>query len=419
MPEATRVLAGASVRREPALLDACLTTLKWQELPPDVRLDLCFVDDFLPDQREPGRQLLRDAGSDILSGVEQVATADFSDAAPDTHHWQLSAFERVAANKQRILDRAVKEFYTHVWICDTDLLLDPRTLASMLAVDKPIVAAVYWTRWQAGQNVPAQPQVWLKHPYELQGRGMDAAEFRRKLTARQLTRVWGLGACMLVRTDLLQKGVRYYPLLPELLQAAQHTGLGMFAGEDRTFCTLAERLHADMWADPWPDIFHVYRPDDAQYVPTYMHEMELRTRNRPLYPDYGDDVSLQIMPCEDARVGPQSLRGRLAALRLLPEIESAVRGMQRGDRRLVGVAFPVDYPLAGTGNPAIAGNWLPYRGTRKVVEVHLVDHRPHGLPPVLRDDYADLDGVPADMFMYTNEHAEQLRYGRREEAAGP
>jgi hypothetical protein len=281
----------------------------------------------------------------------------------------------------------------------------------MLAVDKPIVSAVYWTQWNLNQ--PYQPQVWLKHPYELKGRGMDEAEFRRKLTEKRLTQVWGLGACMLVRTDVLAKGVRYHPLLPELVQAAEQTGLGMFAGEDRTLCEIANRLHVDMYADPWPDIFHVYRPADAESIPKYMQEFETRTRNRALYPDYGDDVNLQVMPCEDVRVGQKTFRGRLAALRLLPEIESAVRGMRRGDRRTLSVAFPVDYPLAGTGNPNIPGNWLPYRGTRKVVEVHLVDHKPHRPAPGLREDMIQVDDwVFADAFMYSLEQAEQLRHAR-------
>jgi hypothetical protein len=332
-----KVLVGASCRRDPAVLEKHLQTLLWQTLPPDTTLHLCHVDDFTQEQKKPGRALLKKAGSKILSGVDQVAIVDFNDALDTTHHWEQSAFERVAQNKQLLFDKAVKEGYTHVWICDTDLLLDHTTLSSMLAVQRPCVAAVFWTRWNPG--APSQPQTWLRHPYQLDGRGLSAAEFRRRLVDKQLTRVYGLGACMLVHTDVLKHGAHYWPLLPELVAAG-----GMNAGEDRTFSLLCERLHVDMWADPFPDIFHVYRPEDTELMDVFLQEFQTRQHNDSLYPTYGDYVSLQIVPLEDPHVGGQSIRGRVGQLRLLPEIEQAVLGMRRGDRKVRAYSRPERWP---------------------------------------------------------------------------
>ena len=153
-----KVLCGASVRRDPAVLKAHLKTLRWQKLPSGLQLDLVHVDDLLPEQRVEGMHTLSEAGSRIIAGVAQPDTMDFDDKHPQTHQWQLTAFERVAENKQRLLDLAVAEHYDYVWIVDTDLLLDPYTLWSLYACKKDITAAVYWTRWQAADPI-CHPQV--------------------------------------------------------------------------------------------------------------------------------------------------------------------------------------------------------------------------------------------------------------------
>lgn len=400
-----RILCGASARRDPEVLEQHLKTLTWQVLPKDHTLDLCHVDDFTPDQRDKGRALLEEYGGEILTGEsEGIAVVDFDDSNPSTHLWQISAFERVAKNKQLLFDKAVEEGYDYVWICDTDLILDRTTLWNLIGASKPVTAAVYWTRWQADQQY-VMPQVWLRHPYELSGRGMEYEELRSALANRELLQVWGLGACMLLRTDILQEGkVRYWPLLPELVAAG-----GMNAGEDRTFSLLCERNHVTMWADAWSDVFHVYRPEDIQYIPKYIQHFDIKHKVSALYPTYGDYVNLQIMPCEDPHIPAQSVRGRIGQLKLLPQLESAVLRMQRGDSKLLSLAFPIDFPLTHTGSneqPPI----VPYRANTRIVEVQMIDHQPYGYAPLLQDEMVPVDEYASnDPFKYTQEQAAQLR----------
>ena len=311
----------------------------------------------------------------------------------------------MAQNKQLLFDKAVREDYDYVWICDTDLILDRTTLWSMYYANVPVVAAVYWTRWQADQE-DAQPQVWMQHPYQLTGRGVAYGELRRSLIDKQLVRVWGLGACMLVGTDVLTRGVRYWPLLPELVQAG-----GMMAGEDRTFCVLCERAHVEMYADAWPDIYHVYRPEDEQHIDNHVHEFEVTYEQAALYPTYGDYVSLQAVPLEDAHIpDPVIVRGRVGQLKLLPELEAAVLSMQQGDRRLLRLNYPTDYELAqtfGDGPP------FQYAGHSRVVEFTLVDHKPNSVAPVLRGDVIHIAGCgPIDTFRYTAEQNAHYRAAR-------
>ncbi len=369
-----KILCGASVRKPDHIFDAHRKTLAWQVLPPDVQVDYYHIKDDAP-------------------------TEDFDDNNEITHKWELSAFERVAKNKQKIFDKAVKQNYDYVWICDADLLLDHYTLWSLLSAEQQITAAVYWTRWQPRQ--PAMPQVWLRHPYQLDGRGMDGGEFRSALILRGLQRVWGLGACMLVSTDVLgNKKVRYSPLLPELVKVG-----GMMAGEDRTFCTLAERFHIKMYADAWPDIHHIYRPSDAEDIPKLLEKMEIQHKNQALRPFYGDLISLVIDPLEDVNMGKMSVRGRLGQLKLLPELEAAVKDMRRGEKRLLYLNFPPDYALPATGPELVE-----YRGKRKMVQVELIDFKPYDFPPVLKEDMQPVGRTEwVDSFLYTESQKEHFR----------
>jgi hypothetical protein len=48
--------------------------------------------------------------------------------------------------------------------------------------------------------------------------------------------------------------------------------------------------------------------------------------------------------------------------------------MARGEVRVVPVHFPLSYPFP------------PYRGQRRLIRVTLIDHKPHGYPPVVEDE---------------------------------
>ena len=211
---------------------------------------------------------------------------------------------------------------------------------------------------------------------------------------------------MLVATSVLERGVRYWPLLPELVKAG-----GMMAGEDRTFCVLCERAHVPMYGDAWPDVYHVYRPTDEQHMDSYLHEFEVTHEQAALYPTYGDYVYLQAMPLEDVYLQePIIVRGRVGQLDLLPELEALVLGMSRGDSRLLRLAYPADYELART-----FGDGPPnqYAGQSKIVEFTLVDHKPNTVAPVLRDDVVQIAGCgPIDTFRYQPEQNAHFRAAR-------
>jgi hypothetical protein len=227
----------------------------------------------------------------------------------------------------------------------------------------------------------------LAHPYTLQGNGLDEWEFRRRLIERQITKVFGLGACTLIRREALMRGVSFAPWPGNTME-----GIGQ--GEDRHFCLRAEALHLELTADPWADVFHIYHPSDEALIPEMLERLgrdELGHEHidtglggsdfRPSRPRIGDLISVELHALEQipTQSGPmhaptQLVRGRLGKVGLQPELEQAVLTMERGETRIVPVHFGLDYPFP------------PYRGQRRLIRLTLIDHKPWGFPPVIEQE---------------------------------
>lgn len=361
LPDAreTLVVIGTSVRKNLPILSAHLKSLDWQDLPPRVRLMPVYVPDFIDGQDDARELLMRwvnERGGELLRGHDPTPN-DFSDSHPESHQWSATAMARVGANKNLILQRARELRADYAFYCDSDLILDRTTLASLIASEKPIATAVFWTPWSKGS--PPQPQVWLQHPYGLSGRGMDEAEFRGKLVNRELTRVWGFGACTLIDHRVLGSGIDFSPL-PDIPQN------GLMAGEDRQFCIRAERSHIEAFADGWPDIAHCYHPEDHANIPELVARLGAP---HPRLAGIGDLVSLRLRPLEPMQVGPQRyqglppvlIRGRLGALPLLPELEAAVLTLPRGEQKIVKVAMPLHHAFP------------QFRGKNRLIELSVID----------------------------------------------
>ena len=370
------ICVGTSVRKPLEILKPFLASLDWQDLPARTKLHYAFVPDF-PVQNTDAEAYLRDwvkeRGGDIIRGVPGSA-GDFSDAANfDSHQWAPSSMARVGQNKTRLIKHTLDIKADAFFYVDADLILDTTTVNSLLACEKPIVTAVYWTHWTKRgyetRQIHAAPQVWLTMPYGLSGRGMDEAEFRSKLIGRELTRVWGFGAATLVSRRVLEAGITF-DYLPDVPRD------GLMAGEDRHFCIRCERGHIEAYADPFPDIFHIYHPEI--HVPQIADMAARLSTVHPSVPALGDLVSVKLEALEPvphergwSAIPRQHLRGRIGRLPLMAELEEAVLGMTRGETRVVPVHFPIHYGLQY------------FRGRRRLIRVTLVDVKAWGHAPVI------------------------------------
>jgi hypothetical protein len=170
----------------------------------------------------------------------------------------------------------------------------------------------------------------------------------------------------------LESGVDFTPL-PEVSQD------GLMGGEDRQFCIRAERAHIPMYADPWPDIFHVYHaPEDVASIPEALGRLGMA---HPTKAGLGDLVSLKLEALEPVpsqrgwtNIAPEFARGRLGQLPLMPEIEEAVYELPRGGQRILKVHCPVHHPFGF------------YRNRVRLFRVTLIDAKKFVFPPVVEHE---------------------------------
>jgi hypothetical protein len=346
-----RVLAGAVCRQDPGVLKAHLYTMLWQETR-GVDVDLCYIDDS---EGGSNRGMLEEAGARVLDADPRPPAADYG-VDESGHQWAVPTFYHLAEQKQRILDLAIEGGYDAVFLVDTDLLLAPDTLQSLIDSDEPITSAVFWTKWDPQD--PELPQVWQRHPYGFDGAGWDQSSFLRSLQQRRLVQVRGLGACTFIRADALMSGAAYWPLVEGL------PNWGMWQGEDRHFCVRAERLHIPMYADAWPEVWHCFRP--SQRVELDWQLERLAATTSATVPLSSDLVSFTVEPCEEPNLvgAKEYVRGRLRDLEVVEAIRTTLHDMIAGEERFVRAEFPADWPLEA------------YRGQLKILRVKLLGIHP-------------------------------------------
>lgn len=373
-----KILAGAAVRQNSTVLEAHLRTMLAQEVNKDVEVDFLYVNDLDPD--DPDYMAARDvlfSSTDVTvlntDIFERPEGADYG-VTDATHIWKQPTFEYLGGLKDLLLQHAVANDYDAVWLVDTDLLVGPETLQSLIDSSRPVVSAVFWTSWSPGN--PLLPQVWQRHPYELDGgRTKFAHVFLERLSGRTLLKVGGLGACTLISVEAVKAGLTFNPPIEGLPTD------GMWQGEDRHFCVRAQRLHVELWADAWPDVYHVYRPSDRGNIDEVSKNL---TGRRKRTAELGDLVSFTVEPLTIAPLAGMKLhiRGRLGQLKLLPELEQDLQDMEVGDDILTELHYPTWFPVND------------YAGKSSTIRVKLLDvkyYLPHvGMPWVtsqFQDDF--------------------------------
>lgn len=371
----TRILVASIVNQDPKVFEAFLDCIKWQTGNFDVSRYFLF-DPSMPDDQTAALVEIANRHHALVGEADPKPEGAEYAVTDKTHHWTVPVFYWLGQQKQKLIEYARDNRFDALWLIDSDLLCSPDTLSSLWSTKKDVVSGVFYTKWQT--DAPALPQVWMQHPYEFQGRGIEAHEFLGSLADRQVVRVAGLGACTLIRAAMLDR-VAFWPLVPNLPER------GMWQGEDRHFCITAERNHVELWADAWPDIWHCYRPEQRSSIAAISVALEYANAPRSCGPQVGDLVSFTIEPLEEPQIAgyTEHVRGRLGAIKMLPQIEEELKTMRAGDERLMRVQFPLWYPVPN------------YRGRTKLLRVKLLHVKPLALHPTEGDGA----GTVANYFM--------------------
>ena len=167
---------------------------------------------------------------EIKGNYEIVNTGDLYKKTNNNHLWTHENLSKMHELRNRTIKAA--EGYDYWFSVDTDLVLHPLTLKTLLEADKDIVSELFWTNGWCN--------AWLWD----QSSGM-LDEWKKP----GLYQVGMTGACTLVKRKVFDAGVDYSPI-PCINKALW--------GEDRHFCIRAACYGFEMWADSHYPAEHLY-----------------------------------------------------------------------------------------------------------------------------------------------------------------
>lgn len=268
MNENTKVLIGSPVRQPYHILAGFISFLK-NIIKEGSTINYFFIDD---NDDPNSSNLLKSFSQEVKDKViiEEGEKIDTYVRTEDTHYWKESLIWKIAQYKNKIIDYAKKNSYDYLFLIDSDILLHPKTLSNLINSKKDIISEIFWTKWQA--NTIELPQVWMCDEYsfftkerneilsqeESSKRYMD---FIEKLKKPGVYEIGGLGACTLISSKALHRGVNFDKIYNL-----------SFWGEDRHFCIRAAALGFKLYVDTAYPAYHIYRKEELKGVEQFRNK---------------------------------------------------------------------------------------------------------------------------------------------------
>lgn len=165
----------------------------------------------------------------------------------DTHVWKNKNLYDVATMKNYLLQKTLEEGYDYFFLVDSDIMLQPKTLAHLVKQNKKICSEVFWTRWRPDEE--EMPNAWDHDYYSFTKLG-----YWNKWRHKGLYEVGYSGACILIHRDVVASGVNY-----------SHIPNVSFSNwEDRAFCIRAAVNGYKIYMDTHYPAIHLYREEDVK-----------------------------------------------------------------------------------------------------------------------------------------------------------
>jgi hypothetical protein len=171
----------------------------------------------------------------------------------DRHNWDRKNVDDVIAMKNGLADFALRNNFDYVFMVDSDVIVQTKTLLSLIKEEKQIISEIFWTDWE--NNGLALPNCWYWDSY---GFTIEAMELWKE---KGVYPVGMTGACILIKTDVYKKFNydRIYNI--------------SFDGEDRFFCIRAACNNVEIYIDTKYPATHLYRQSDKE---NYVKSLTMR-----------------------------------------------------------------------------------------------------------------------------------------------
>ena len=167
----------------------------------------------------------------------ETETGEAYEKTGNDHLWTLDLMRKMSDLRNMTITEMLTGGYDYWLSIDTDIVVDPRTLKTLMDADKDIVSEIFWTMAPNGKE---WCNAWMAD---------QAAGMREEWRKPGLYRVGMTGALTLVKRKVFEAGVDYTPI-PNIYQALR--------GEDRHFCVRAACAGFEMWVDSHCPANHLY-----------------------------------------------------------------------------------------------------------------------------------------------------------------
>lgn len=255
-----KILIGSPVRQKAPILEQFLSGIE-EIIKGDFEYYYYFIDDNEEKESSVLLEKFREkysANTIIIKGTDIVKDVSYYKCDENTHFWSLGAIKKVAIFKDSIIDYAKSNDFDYLFLIDSDIVIDKKSLLHLISRNVDIVSNVWWSQWQSYSNL--EPQAFFIPSisyYTFSGQrvtpnnvGTEQAyiDFFSKLKVPGIYKVDGLCGCTLISGKALEKGVCFKKI----------PNLNMY-GEDRDFCIRAGALGINLYIDTVYPAYHIYR----------------------------------------------------------------------------------------------------------------------------------------------------------------
>ena len=233
-----KILITAPLRQEPDIFEAYQEGLDRLEVPEGCEVSRFFL---VNDCKEVIPHIRN-------AKYEVIETGEKYEKTVNDHLWTMDLMWKMGEMRNRTIREMLDGGFDYWFSVDTDIVLHPQTLRTLIEADKDIVSEIFWTQAPNG--------MWWCNAWKYdQSTGFDN-EWRKP----GLYQVGMTGALTLVKRKVFEAGVSYAKI-PNIKMALR--------GEDRHFCVRAACAGFEMWIDSHYPARHLYT---RQIFEEYMAE---------------------------------------------------------------------------------------------------------------------------------------------------
>lgn len=177
----------------------------------------------------------------IKGDYDVCDTGDKYEKCVNDHCWSQDNLDKMPQLRNMTIKRCLDGYYDYLFSIDTDVIVQPETLETLLGADKSIVSEIFWTNGWCN--------AWM---YDQSG-GMSQGWHEPGLYQVGMT-----GACTLMKDFVFRRGVNY-SRIPNILNVLR--------GEDRWFSIRAACAGFDMYVDTHYPATHLFtRGEYEEYM---------------------------------------------------------------------------------------------------------------------------------------------------------